>query len=232
MKDITAQAVYRFAKLKAGSKLRTLTHKRPFKILVEDGQLIFVPSSGRHFKPQLPRYVAAFNRHHSFQPGKFPKDLWSRSYFVSLLDAMLREKFAEAKMKSLLQPEPPSEKLEKKVKRLRKMGPLPPPPGQKIPGRIKTTVTQIERDPAVKAWVLQNAQGECDLCGKPAPFEDFDGVPFLELHHVRFLADHGEDTIENAVALCPNCHRACHYSQNRKKLKARLYKRRPRLVKK
>jgi len=32
----------------------------------------------------------------------------------------------------------------------------------------------------------------------------------LECHHVKWLSKEGEDTIENAVALCPNCHRKMH----------------------
>ncbi|MEO1942713.1 MAG: HNH endonuclease [Candidatus Thioglobus sp.] len=35
------------------------------------------------------------------------------------------------------------------------------------------------------------------------------------MHHIHQLADGGEDTTENAVALCPNCHRMMH-SLNRK----------------
>lgn len=45
------------------------------------------------------------------------------------------------------------------------------------------------------------------MCDLPAPFKDKKGRPYLESHHVIWLADDGADTIENAVALCPNCHR-------------------------
>ena len=34
--------------------------------------------------------------------------------------------------------------------------------------------------------------------------------PFLETHHVIWLADGGDDSIENTVALCPNCHKKMH----------------------
>ena len=33
---------------------------------------------------------------------------------------------------------------------------------------------------------------------------------YLECHHVKLLARGGEDIIDNAVALCPNCHRKMH----------------------
>ncbi|WP_258000386.1 HNH endonuclease [Pseudomonas aeruginosa] len=31
-----------------------------------------------------------------------------------------------------------------------------------------------------------------------------------ETHHIEWLANGGEDTVENTVALCPNCHRKMH----------------------
>ncbi|MCH9003886.1 MAG: HNH endonuclease [Proteobacteria bacterium] len=34
--------------------------------------------------------------------------------------------------------------------------------------------------------------------------------PYLECHHVKRLADGGDDAISNAVALCANCHRRMH----------------------
>ncbi|MFM5358466.1 HNH endonuclease [Aeromonas veronii] len=38
-----------------------------------------------------------------------------------------------------------------------------------------------------------------------------DGTPYLEVHHKEKLADGGEDTLENTIALCPNCHRKFHF---------------------
>ena len=37
----------------------------------------------------------------------------------------------------------------------------------------------------------------------------------MEVHHIKQLAKGGEDTLRNAVALCPNCHRKMH-SLNKK----------------
>tara|TARA_B100001059_G_C17802863_1_gene567292 strand:+ start:45 stop:260 length:216 start_codon:yes stop_codon:yes gene_type:complete len=48
------------------------------------------------------------------------------------------------------------------------------------------------------------------LCEKIAPFKKKDGSPFLEVHHIDFLKNGGDDTIENVSALCPNCHRKMH----------------------
>lgn len=45
------------------------------------------------------------------------------------------------------------------------------------------------------------ARGLCDLYGKQGPFIGPDKTPFLKCHHVAHLANGGDDTIENAVAL-------------------------------
>lgn len=87
-----------------------------------------------------------------------------------------------------------------------------PPTGNKQPLSTTSTSTAFARDPKVKAWVLERAGGSCEACGTPAPFVGVDGFPFLEVHHLRHLADKGSDTVTNAVALCPNCHRRLHYS--------------------
>ena len=97
------------------------------------------------------------------------------------------------------------------------------PVGNMRPQTTLAEVTQFSRDPAVKAWVLQEANGKCECCGQPAPFVDPYGSPFLEVHHVRQLADGGADVISNAVAVCPNCHRELHYGGGAKTLAEKLY---------
>lgn len=107
---------------------------------------------------------------------------------------------------------------------------LSKPQGNRRPTATSSAITQYQRDAAVKAWVLQQANGKCESCGQSAPFKGSDGLPFLELHHVRQLADNGSDTVTNAVALCPNCHREVHYGENSRKLVSQLYERISRLV--
>ena len=68
---------------------------------------------------------------------------------------------------------------------------------------------QYYRNEEVKEQARRRANGYCDLCGELGPFEK-DQVPFLEVHHVKWLAKGGPDTIDNVVALCPNCHRKMH----------------------
>lgn len=104
------------------------------------------------------------------------------------------------------------------------------PEGNHSPIVTQSLITQYQRDAAVKIWVLQQANGKCESCEKPAPFNGSDGQPFLEVHHVRQLAENGSDTVTNAVALCPNCHREFHYGENSKALILQIYERVTRLV--
>ncbi len=83
---------------------------------------------------------------------------------------------------------------------------------QRIPERRYVTRLEFVRNPDVVAEVLDRADGVCENCGKEAPFKrSSDGAPYLEVHHRVMLAKDGEDTAENAEALCPNCHKEKHY---------------------
>ena len=74
----------------------------------------------------------------------------------------------------------------------------------------KTETVVYYRDPYLKQMVKRIADGKCQYCGSDAPFVDKQGNPYLEAHHVIRLADGGQDTIDNVVAICPNCHRKMH----------------------
>lgn len=99
---------------------------------------------------------------------------------------------------------------------------MEPPPGNAIPKQVSTGRTAFERDPKVVRWVLDRAKGTCEHCGKPAPFLDKWKEPFLEVHHVIPLAEGGPDTVENARALCPNCHREAHHGIEKESLLVKL----------
>ncbi len=74
-----------------------------------------------------------------------------------------------------------------------------------------TAQTKIyHRDPTIAAYVKKRAAGNCQLCGGKAPFTDQFGEPYLECHHIEWLSNGGMDSIDNCVALCPNCHRKMH----------------------
>ncbi|WP_245612033.1 HNH endonuclease [endosymbiont 'TC1' of Trimyema compressum] len=46
---------------------------------------------------------------------------------------------------------------------------------------------------------------------KKAPFKNKANKPYLETHHIIWLSEGGRgDTIDNTVALCPNCHKKMH----------------------
>lgn len=82
----------------------------------------------------------------------------------------------------------------------------------KKPEILTVLTTTYNRNPDVIAEVLLRAQGRCESCRSPAPFRKAsDGAPYLEVHHVVRLADGGDDTEQNAIAVCPNCHRKHHF---------------------
>lgn len=84
----------------------------------------------------------------------------------------------------------------------------------KLPQRTKILSSGFKRNPDVIVEVLLRANGICEKCNKPAPFlRAKDNTPFLEIHHKIFLANGGEDTVDNTIAVCPNCHRELHFGQ-------------------
>ncbi|WP_188382409.1 HNH endonuclease [Vibrio cholerae] len=54
----------------------------------------------------------------------------------------------------------------------------------------------------------------CKYCNQPAPFEK----PFLEVHHLIRLIDHGQDN----TGVYPNCHRRLHSGKGREDLTINL----------
>jgi 5-methylcytosine-specific restriction protein A len=104
------------------------------------------------------------------------------------------------------------------------------PAGNARPTATVSESTTYNRNPSVRAWVLQRARGVCECCEHPAPFTDATGAPYLEVHHLRQLADAGSDRPSNAVALCPNCHRRLHFGADASILAQRMFDRIPELV--
>ena len=86
-----------------------------------------------------------------------------------------------------------------------------------MPKLKKEIIFSYSRNPNVVAQALFRAQGKCEKCGKNAPFRrKSNGTPYLEVHHKIPLSeqinnDSNLDTLENVVALCPNCHRKAHF---------------------
>ena len=74
----------------------------------------------------------------------------------------------------------------------------------------KVTSNVFIRDAFIAEYARRRANGICQLCEQEAPFSRKDGSPYLECHHIEWISNGGSDTIENTVALCPNCHRKMH----------------------
>lgn len=68
----------------------------------------------------------------------------------------------------------------------------------------------FKRNANVIEKAKERASGICQLCGNQAPFQDKQGQPYLEVHHVIWLSHGGADKLSNVVALCPNCHSKMH----------------------
>ena len=86
-------------------------------------------------------------------------------------------------------------------------------PGKATPAERKRNVYQ--RSEAVKVYVLRRSNGICEGCKQPAPFKRPDGSYYLEPHHIRCVSDSGPDHPRWVAALCPNCHRRVHSSEDR-----------------
>jgi 5-methylcytosine-specific restriction protein A len=118
---------------------------------------------------------------------------------------------------------PPIVSFQTDVSNIRKKKKRSPPAGTKKPATMQTTTTQYSRDAEVVAWVLDLANGVCECCGNDAPFLKEGGVPYIEVHHLKRLADGGSDTITNAIAACPNCHKQLHYGVDKETLRTKMY---------
>jgi len=79
-----------------------------------------------------------------------------------------------------------------------------------------------QRSAAVRDYVLARAAGVCEACKQSAPFKRADGSPYLEPHHIRRVSDGGPDDPRWVAAVCPNCHRACHFGEGKDDINATL----------
>jgi 5-methylcytosine-specific restriction endonuclease McrA len=84
------------------------------------------------------------------------------------------------------------------------------------PPRQMRQVADFRRNLAVVGGALSRASGNCEMpsCSVQL-FRRDDGRNFLEVHHILPLAEGGEDTMKNAAAVCPMCHRELHFGENR-----------------
>lgn len=87
--------------------------------------------------------------------------------------------------------------------------------------RMSVTSEVSIRDPKVRRAVLERSGGQCEYCGERG-FLMENGKIYLETHHIERLADGGDDSALNVVALCPNHHRQAHFAIVRDAIKASL----------
>lgn len=123
------------------------------------------------------------------------------------------------------------DELQKRASLLNRVNLAVPPKGTRNVIQKTTQSQSYERDPQVVSWVSKQANGVCEGCQSKAPFVKANGDKYLEVHHVVFLSNGGSDTVENCVALCPNCHMRCHYSEDKEEFTQHLYNTISRLVK-
>ncbi len=96
-----------------------------------------------------------------------------------------------------------------------------PPPKQ------TRQISDFVRDPFVVAAALARAQDQCEMpdCNSQLFIRD-DDRHYLEVHHIVPLGEGGDDTLINAAALCPSCHRELHFGKfrlrKRKKLRSAI----------
>ena len=82
------------------------------------------------------------------------------------------------------------------------------------PNLVQVTSYVYERNPDIVAEALCRASGVCERCNNKAPFNrKTDNSPYLEIHHIQPLSEGGVDSLENVLALCPNCHRELHFGK-------------------
>lgn len=74
------------------------------------------------------------------------------------------------------------------------------------PPQTRQEVWQRTRSTIIAQYALCRSRGNCEGCKDPAPFMRRNGEPYLEIHHIRALANGGADHPLNVAAVCPNCH--------------------------
>jgi hypothetical protein len=94
------------------------------------------------------------------------------------------------------------------------------------PGKRSTNRQEYIRNPWVIAAVIKRSGNKCEMPGCTAPlFKRENDTPYLEVHHIVPLAEDGDDTVANAAAVCPACHRELHFGKRRHAKRASLAKR-------
>lgn len=91
------------------------------------------------------------------------------------------------------------------------------------PAKRVVSRSDFARSAAVVMGTLARAGGRCEMpeCRVESIQRDDDST-YLEVHHITPLAENGDDTLLNAAALCPKCHRELHFGKRRMELRGTL----------
>lgn len=219
MIQITPEELIEFVRTKGNLRLTTGKQQKGFTVRLNGDGLEFVPHSTQKARPHelkwLRRVCDKFSKTNSVRPTDYIKLTVNASYTLAIIRAYFGQVAPDGKREMptvfsyerLLADkvrESAKDTAEARRKRLAKALKIAP---------TRSAVTQIYlRNPDVVVEVLLRATGLCEQCRSPAPFRRrSDSTPYLEVHHQRPLATGGEDTVDNAIALCPNCHRKAHH---------------------
>jgi hypothetical protein len=221
MNKIKAENLIEFVRTVGPLQLITNARKKSFTVRATDYGLEIVPSASKKVRKHRIKWLRdvceKFSETHSFRSKDYRDVTANPSYSVAILRAYLglNRYQDEQSFSSLVAFQNNHERDVKKalndspeMRRHRLASAAKEPPL-----RFVTTIVFL-RNPDVVAEVLTRANGICEECGDQAPFfRKTDHSPYLEVHHRVQLANGGEDTVQNAIALCPNCHRKKHHGE-------------------
>jgi len=96
------------------------------------------------------------------------------------------------------------------------------PSGVIAPEKTYRMSASYSRNSKIRTFVINRAKGRCEYCGEQGFLMSDGKSRYLEAHHIISLADEGEDTVENVIALCPKHHREAHFGANRTALETEM----------
>ena len=104
------------------------------------------------------------------------------------------------------------------------------PHRQRPPELLAIKVAGRSRDPVVAAYARVRAGNSCEIAGCDIPlFVSRSGIPFVEVHHIKPLAQSGADAIGNVACVCPSHHREAHHGRRASEIASQLQKARKNL---
>jgi len=219
MIQINSGELLEFVRTKGSLSLETDKQRRRFTVRLNRDELeITVGSTGNvrtHERKWLQRVCERFSQTNSYHPTDYSELTVNASYTLAIIRAYLAESPA-LREEQILPTHVYERQFAAKIKkssrdtaeaRRNRLKNAP-----KHPAFVFAITRVYLRNSDVVIEVLSRADGSCEECKKPAPFaRKADGTPYLEVHHRIPLTKRGEDTVENAIALCPNCHRKAHH---------------------